>query len=29
VSHAFIRNHVADYPIQVMCGVLGMSRSGY
>jgi putative transposase len=29
VSYAFIRDHVADYPIQVMCEVLGVSRSGY
>jgi putative transposase len=29
VSYAFIRNHVADYPVQVMCEVLGVSRSGY
>ena len=29
MSYAFIRNHVADYPIQVMCEVLGVSRSGY
>jgi transposase InsO family protein len=25
----FIRDHVADFPIQVMCEVLGVSRSGY
>jgi transposase InsO family protein len=29
VSYAFIRDHVANYPIQVMCEVLGVSRSGY
>ena len=29
MSYAFIRDHVADYPIQVMCEVLGVSRSGY
>jgi putative transposase len=29
VSYAFIRNHVVNYPIQVMCEVLGVSRSGY
>jgi len=29
VSYAFIRDHVADYPVQVMCEVLGVSRSGY
>ena len=29
MSYAFIRNHVADYPVQVMCEVLGVSRSGY
>jgi hypothetical protein len=29
VSYAFIREHVANFPIQVMCEVLGVSRSGY
>jgi putative transposase len=29
VSDAFIRDHVANYPVQVMCEVLGVSRSGY
>jgi transposase InsO family protein len=29
VSYAFIREHVAAFPIQVMCEVLGVSRSGY
>jgi putative transposase len=29
VSYAFIREHVADFPIHVMCEVLGVSRSGY
>ena len=29
MSYAFIHDHVADYPIQVMCEVLGVSRSGY
>jgi putative transposase len=29
VSYAFIRDHVATFPIQVMCEVLGVSRSGY
>ena len=29
MSYACIRDHVADYPIQVMCAVLGVSRSGY
>src|SRR3954470_17366263 len=29
VSYAFIRDRVADFPIQVMCEVLGVSRSGY
>ncbi len=29
MSYAFIRDHVADYPIQIMCEVLGVSRSGY
>jgi hypothetical protein len=29
VSYAFIRDHVANYPIEVMCEVLGVSRSGY
>jgi len=29
VSYAFIHDHVADFPIQVMCEVLGVSRSGY
>jgi transposase InsO family protein len=25
----FIRDHVADFPIQIMCETLGVSRSGY
>ncbi|GGJ45523.1 hypothetical protein [Neoroseomonas lacus] len=25
----FIRDHVADFPIRVMCEALGVSRSGY
>ena len=25
----FIHDHVADFPVQVMCEVLGVSRSGY
>ena len=29
MSYAFIRDHVAAFPIQVMCEVLGVSRSGY
>jgi putative transposase len=29
VSYGFIREHVADFPVQVMCEVLGVSRSGY
>jgi hypothetical protein len=29
VSYAFICNHAANYPIQIMCEVLGVSRSGY
>ena len=29
MSYAFIREHVADFPVQVMCEVLGVSRSGY
>jgi len=29
VSYAFIREHVVDFPVQVMCEVLGVSRSGY
>jgi len=29
VSYVFIREHVADFPIQVTCEVLGVSRSGY
>jgi putative transposase len=29
VSYAFIREHAADFPIQVMCEVLAVSRSGY
>ena len=29
MSYAFIREHVADFPIQVMCEVLDVSRSGY
>ncbi|WP_052389654.1 IS3 family transposase [Belnapia moabensis] len=29
MSYAFIHDHVADFPIQVICEVLGVSRSGY
>ena len=29
MSYVFIREHVADFPIQVTCEVLGVSRSGY
>jgi putative transposase len=29
VSYAFIRDHVAAFPISVMCEVLQVSRSGY
>ena len=29
MSYAFIREHVVDFPVQVMCEVLGVSRSGY
>jgi transposase InsO family protein len=29
MSYAFIRDHVATFPIQAMCEVLGVSRSGY
>ena len=29
MSYAFIRDHVVGFPIQVMCEVLGVSRSGY
>jgi transposase InsO family protein len=29
MSYAVIREHAADYPIEVMCEVLGVSRSGY
>jgi transposase InsO family protein len=29
VSYAFIRDHVANFPIAVMCEVLQVSRSGY
>jgi transposase InsO family protein len=29
VSYAFIHDHVATFPIQIMCEVLGVSRSGY
>ena len=29
MSHAFIRERVADCPIPVMCEVLGVSRSGH
>ena len=29
MSYAFIRDRVAEYPIEVMCAVLGVSRSGY
>ncbi len=25
----FIHDHVADFPVQVMCEVLGVSRGGY
>jgi hypothetical protein len=29
VSHVFIQDHIADFPIQAMCEVLGVSRSSY
>ena len=29
MSYAFIREHVVAFPIQVLCEVLGVSRSGY
>ena len=29
MSYAFIRGHAAAFPVQVMCEVLGVSRSGY
>ncbi len=29
MSYGFIRDHVANYPIEVMCEVLAVSRSGY
>jgi putative transposase len=29
MSYAFICEHVADFPVEVMCEVLGVSRSGY
>jgi putative transposase len=29
VSYGFIRDHVADFPVGLMCEVLGVSRSGY
>jgi putative transposase len=29
MSYAFIREHVADFPVEVMCEVLRVSRSGY
>ncbi len=29
MSYAFIRDHVAAFPVQAMCEVLGVSRSGY
>ena len=29
MSYAFIRGHVAAFPVRVMCEVLGVSRSGY
>ena len=29
VSYMFIHDHVADFPVQVMCEVLGVSRGGY
>ena len=29
MSYAFIRDHVAAFPVQVMCEVLEVSRSGY
>ena len=29
MSYMFIHDHVADFPVQVMCAVLGVSRGGY
>lgn len=29
MSYGFIRDHVASFPVQVMCEVLSVSRSGY
>jgi putative transposase len=29
MSYAFIRDHVASFPVAIMCEVLGVSRSGY
>jgi putative transposase len=29
MSYAFIRDHVAAFPVSLMCQVLGVSRSGY
>ena len=29
MSYAFIAENVADFPVQAMCAVLGVSRSGY
>jgi putative transposase len=29
MSYAFIRDHVAAFPVRAMCEVLGVSRSGY
>ena len=29
MSYGFIRDHLAHFPVQVMCAVLGVSRSGY
>ncbi len=29
MSYAFIREHVTAFPVQVMCEVLGVRRSGY
>jgi len=29
MSYAFIRDHGASFPVQAMCEVPGISRSGY
>ncbi len=29
MSYAFIRGHVAAFPVSAMCAALGVSRGGY